>query len=145
MCTSGLRLKAFAGFPTQRRSKIISFMAKSSLSCNEIKRKKNVKQNFVNFMTCCVSVRYSILVLTGSYMKYYLTVWHLYYTVQYSTGRPCVYLCNKLDDFDKNIERHVSWYHTAWSFGKKCCHNSVEAAVDTEKRIHYEDTHLTFI
>lgn len=30
--TSGLRLKAFAGFPTQRKSKIISFIAKSKRS-----------------------------------------------------------------------------------------------------------------
>lgn len=29
---SGLRLKAFAGFPTQRKSKIISFIAKSKRS-----------------------------------------------------------------------------------------------------------------
>lgn len=61
----------------------------------------------------------------------------------------CVYLCNKLDDFDKDIERHVSWYHAARSFGKKCCYNSVEATADTEKRTCCEDTfdkHLkTFI
>lgn len=52
----------------------------------------------------------------------------------------CVYLCNKLDDFDKDIERHVSWYHTARSFGEKRCYNGVEATADTEKGSHYEET-----
>lgn len=52
----------------------------------------------------------------------------------------CVYLCNKLDDLDKDVERHVSWYHTAGSFGEKSCHNGAEATVDTEKRSLYEDT-----
>lgn len=124
--TSGLRLKAFVGFPTQRRSKIISFMAKSSRSCNEIRCK-----HVFDMMSSQGLERYHILVLTWSYMAYHLcgSVRHNY-----------VYLCNKLDDFDKDIERHVSWYHTAGAFGEKCCHNSVETTVDPEERTHYADT-----
>ena len=44
--TSGLRLKAFAGFPTLRRSKIISLMAKSSLSY--MYRGKKRKTYYIN-------------------------------------------------------------------------------------------------
>lgn len=42
--TSGLRLKAFAGFPTQRKSKMISFIAKSKRSCSEKEKTKQVKK-----------------------------------------------------------------------------------------------------
>lgn len=52
MCTSGLRLKAFAGFPTQRRSKIISFMAKSSLSCQGKKEEKCVQRDVMSVSVC---------------------------------------------------------------------------------------------
>lgn len=38
--TSGLRLKALAGFPTQRKSKMISFIAKSKRSCSEREKAK---------------------------------------------------------------------------------------------------------
>lgn len=79
-----------------------------------------------------------ILVLTDSYLKYH--VCDSVTSLQFSIAHCCVYLCNKLDDFDKDIERHVSWYHTAGSFGEKCCYNGVEATVDTEKRTRYEDT-----
>lgn len=41
----------------------------------------------------------------------------------------CAHLCNKLDDFDKDVERHVSRHHTARAFGEKCRYNGVEAAV----------------
>lgn len=44
------------------------------------------------------------------------------------------YLCNELYDFDKDIERHVSWHHTAGAFGEKCCYDGVEATVDTENK-----------
>lgn len=52
----------------------------------------------------------------------------------------CVHLCNKLYDFDKDIERHVSWYHTARSFGEKRCYNGVEATVDTKKTTLYKES-----
>ena len=51
-----------------------------------------------------------------------------------------VYLCNKLDDFDEDVERHVSRYHTAGSFGEKRCYDGVETTADTETRRRYEDT-----
>lgn len=103
--TSGLRLKAFAGFPTDRRSKMISFMAKSSLSC--VETQKNVY--FTNP---------SEMFLHGS-----------------SNNRAvqCVHLSNKLNDFDKYVEGHVSWDHTARSFWEKCCYDGVQATGKTRK------------
>lgn len=40
----------------------------------------------------------------------------------------CSYLCNKLDDFDKDVEGHVSGHHTTRSFREKCRNNGVEAS-----------------
>lgn len=53
------------------------------------------------------------------------------------------HLCNKLDDFNKDIERHVSGYHTARSFGEKRCYNSVEATVERiKKRLRFSLTNI---
>lgn len=46
---------------------------------------------------------------------------------------PCVYLSNKLNDFDEYVERHVSRYHTTRSLWEKRCYDGVQSTVNTEK------------
>lgn len=53
--TSGLRLKAFAGFPTQRKSKMISFIAKSNRSCSEKEKTKQEVLQYKLNMKCLLS------------------------------------------------------------------------------------------
>ena len=59
--TSGLRLKAFDGFPTQRKSKMISFIAKSKRSYSEKEKTNRVLKYSLNmkmsvFITCTQQV-----------------------------------------------------------------------------------------
>lgn len=43
-----------------------------------------------------------------------------------------VYLCNKLDDLDEDVEGHVSGHYAARSFWEKCRNNGAEPSGDTE-------------
>lgn len=44
-----------------------------------------------------------------------------------------MYLRDKLDDFDEDVERHVSGHHAAGAFGEQRGDDGVEAAVDNQE------------
>lgn len=62
-------------------------------------------------------------------------MWHLL-TVTLLTVQ-CAHLGDKLDDFDKDIEGHVSGDHAAGAFGEKCCYDGVKPTGNTKKRACY--------
>lgn len=90
--TSGFKLKALADFPTLSRSHIISFIAKSSLSCSKERNKDDITVLYDKVMTqkhrCVTNI--------------FLDAYQVYKGVWVSN------LGNELNYLDKDVERHVS-------------------------------------